>query len=96
MIALYNPASRARPEGIHRAFEVLRQARPGSTVIVFARAVGREDERVVITDLGSADPATADMATVVIVGSSATRLIPREQGQPWVYTPRSMELERSS
>ena len=26
--ALYNPASLARPEGIHRAFEVLRQANP--------------------------------------------------------------------
>jgi len=94
VIALYNPASLARPEGIHRAFGVLRQARPGDTVIVFARAVGREDERVVITDLESADPAMADMATVVIVGSSATRLVQREQGVPWVYTPRSMELGR--
>jgi precorrin-3B C17-methyltransferase len=96
VIALYNPASLARPEGIHRAFEVLRQARPGNTVIVFARAAGREDERMIVTDLERADPATADMATVVIVGSSATRLIPREGEQAWVYTPRSMELERSS
>ena len=92
VIALYNPASLARPEGIHRAFEVLRQARPGNTVIVFARAAGREDERMIVTDLEGANPATADMATVVIVGSSATRLISREQGQPWIYTPRSMEV----
>ncbi len=91
-IALYNPASLARPEGIHRAFEVLRRARSGSTVVVFARAIGRKDERVLITSLESADPAAADMATIVIVGSSATRLVPREAGPPWVYTPRGMEL----
>ncbi len=89
-IALYNPASLARPEGIHRAFKVLRQAKPGNTVIVFARAIGRVDERVLTTELESADPATADMQTLVIVGSSATRVIQREQGHPWVYTPRSM------
>ena len=91
-IALYNPASLARPEGIHRAFEVLRQAKPGNTVIVFARAIGREGERVLVTDLDKADPGTADMQTLVIVGSSATRILPRGgASQPWVFTPRSAE-----
>ena len=91
-IALYNPASLARPGGLHRAFELLRQIKPGSTVIVFARAIGREDERVSVTTLDAADPGAADMATLVIIGSSATRLLPRENALPWVYTPRSMEL----
>jgi precorrin-3B methylase len=30
----------------------------------------------------------ADMRTVVIVGSSATRLVIRPDGTSWVYTPR--------
>ncbi len=91
-IALYNPASLARPEGVHRAFEVLRQAKPANTVIVFARAIGRVDERVLVTELMSADPGKADMQTLVLVGSSATRILPRGGArQPWVYTPRSTE-----
>jgi precorrin-3B C17-methyltransferase len=91
-IALYNPASLARPSGIHRAFEVLRQAKPADTVIVFARAIGREDERLLVTGLQKADPGTADMQTLVIVGSNATKILPRAgAAQPWVYTPRSME-----
>ncbi len=92
-IALYNPASLARPGGLDRAFEVLRQVKPGSTVIVFARAIGREDERIVVTTLDEASPRIADMQTLVIVGSSATRVLPREgDGRPWVYTPRGVEL----
>ncbi len=91
-IALYNPASLARPGGIHRAFEVLRQAKPANTVIVFARAIGREDERVLVTELEDADPGTADMQTLILVGSSATKVLARKgAAQPWVYTPRSME-----
>jgi precorrin-3B C17-methyltransferase len=92
VIALYNPASLARPGGLHRAFEVLRQTKPGSTVIVFARAIGREDERILVTTLDSADPSLADMQTLVIVGSSATKVLPRDPGmRPWVYTPRGTE-----
>ncbi len=51
VIALYNPASLARPEKIHEAFRLLREQRQPSTPVVFARAVGREDERIVITTL---------------------------------------------
>jgi precorrin-3B C17-methyltransferase len=31
----------------------------------------------------------ADMRTVVLIGSSRTRLIARAGGKPFVYTPRS-------
>ncbi len=92
-MALYNPASLARPAGIHRAFELLRRSKPLSTVIVFARAIGREDERVQITTLEDADPRCVDMQTLVIVGSSATKILPREgDAMPWVYTPRGVEF----
>lgn len=89
VIALYNPASRARPRQVQRAFELLRQQRAASTVTMFAHAIGRSDERLLVTTLGDADPSTIDMRTLVLIGSSATRCIARGEAQtPWVYSPR--------
>ena len=89
VIALYNPISRARPWQLAAAFERLRRYLPATTPTVFGRAVGRADENVAVTTLQAADPAGADMATVVIVGSAETRLVPRPGHAPLVYTPRS-------
>jgi precorrin-3B C17-methyltransferase len=89
VIALYNPISRARPHQLHNAFALLRERKTGATPIAFARAVGRPDERIVLTDLASADPDIADMSTLVLIGSSETRLIARGDDRPWLYTPRS-------
>ncbi|CAH1663489.1 Precorrin-3B C(17)-methyltransferase [Chelatococcus asaccharovorans] len=88
VIALYNPVSRARPDKLREAFAVLGAIRAGDTPVIMARAVGRPDERIALTTLGEAAEVEADMATVVIIGSSETRLIARE-GVPFVYTPRS-------
>ena len=90
VIALYNPISSARPWQLGAAFERLRRHLPASTPIVFGRAVGRADEKVVVTSLGAADPASADMATLIIVGSAFTRVIDRPGLMPLVYTPRSV------
>ncbi len=89
VIALYNPASRARPERIHEAFAVLRAHKAASTPVAFARAIGRPDERIVTVALGEADPAIADMSTLVLIGSSETRFIARQGATPWMLTPRS-------
>ncbi|SDR62317.1 precorrin-3B C17-methyltransferase [Rhizobiales bacterium GAS113] len=95
VVALYNPASKARPERIHDAFACLRARKAGTTPVVFARAVGRPDERIAITSLAEADPGAADMATLVIIGSSETRMIARAGGgQPFVYTPRAYGVSR--
>jgi precorrin-3B C17-methyltransferase len=90
VIALYNPASKARPDSIREAFALLMKHKAGATPVVFARAVGRSDERIEITSLAVADPSRVDMATLVLIGSSATRLIRRDSGRPWVYTPRGV------
>ena len=89
VIALYNPISRARPWQLTTALERLRRYLPATTPTVFGRAVGRADETVAVTTLQAADPAGADMATLVIVGSAETRLVPRPGHAPLVYTPRS-------
>jgi precorrin-3B C17-methyltransferase len=94
VIALYNPVSRARPWQLGAAFVRLRRHLPGSTPVVFGRAVGRLDERVTVTMLETADAIAADMATLVIVGSGATRVIARPEKPPLVYTPRSVQGAR--
>ena len=94
VIALYNPASKARPEQIHQAFGVLRGCKGGTTPVAFARAIGRPDERIVTTTLGETDPAIADMSTLVLIGSSETRFIDRPGGSPWLLTPRSYGVGR--
>ncbi len=94
VIALYNPASIARPEKIHQAFALLRACKSATTPVAFARAVGREDERILLTTLGDADPSIADMSTLVLIGSSETRLIERPGAPPWMLTPRSYGAAR--
>ena len=88
VIALYNPISVARPWQLGAAFELLRTVLAGTTPVVFATAISRPDERVTVTTLADADPARADMRTVLLVGSPATRRIARAGGGEWLYTPR--------
>jgi precorrin-3B C17-methyltransferase len=89
VIALFNPASRARPDQIHIAFKLLCDCKAANTPVAFARAIGREDERIVLSTLGVADPAIADMSTLIIIGSSETRFIERPGQRPWLLTPRT-------
>jgi precorrin-3B C17-methyltransferase / cobalt-factor III methyltransferase len=89
VIALYNPASRARPHQLGQAFDLLRRWKSGETVVVFARAAGTAQAKLEVTTLADAHTLTADMRTLVLIGSSATRVIARADTSPWVYTPRS-------
>ena len=88
-IAFYNPRSRARPDGLDRALAVLREVQPPQLPLLFARAVSTAEEQLDIVSLADARGDMADMRTLVIAGSSATRLIPRPGRAPWLYTPRS-------
>jgi len=91
VIALYNPTSRARPWQLGAALDQLRRLLPASTPVVFGRAVGRADENVVVTMLDIAHAEKADMSTLIIIGSSQTRVIARPGRPPFVYTPRAIE-----
>lgn len=88
-MAFYNPRSKSRPEGFARALDTLRAACGDNRPVIFARAVSRADETIAVVGLRDALPEMADMSTMVIVGSSRTRLIARD-GVPFVYTPRSV------
>jgi len=88
VIALYNPASHARPWQLGAAFDALRDNLPGETPVAFASAISRADEQLHLTTLAAADPARADMRTLVLIGTAATRRIERPDGSAWLYTPR--------
>lgn len=89
VIALYNPRSEARPHQLAQALGLLARLKGGDTVVLFVRAAGTPEARVTATTLGAADCEEADMRTLVIVGSSRTRVIPRNGHMPWIYTPRA-------
>ena len=86
-MALYNPRSKSRPEGFVKTLNILRDECEPERLVIFARAVSCADETIQVSTLAKARPEMADMQTVVIVGSSRTRLIERN-GAPIVYTPR--------
>lgn len=83
VIAFYNPASQRRRDPFHRALALLRDGRPPTTPVIVARNLGREGESVRTVELQHLDPDSVDMLTLLIVGSSATRV-----GPSGVFTPR--------
>jgi precorrin-3B C17-methyltransferase len=91
VIVLYNPASKARPWQLGEALRLVARHRASSTPVIFAHAVSQKGERIDITTLKDADPSRADMRTLLIIGSSATKIF-SGLGRLFVYTPRHAEL----
>ena len=87
-IAFYNPRSKARPDALIRIFEILRETCRDDRPVLFARAVTTPEETLRIVPLTEARAEMADMRTMIIIGSSLTRIIERPAG-PILYTPRS-------
>ena len=92
VLALYNPASRTRTWQVAAVRDlVLRHRRPATPVVV-GRSVGRAGEEVSITSLEELDPAAVDMNTLLIIGSSTTRVY-AQGGRATVFTPRQYAPE---
>ncbi|WP_445173009.1 precorrin-3B C(17)-methyltransferase [Microcoleus sp.] len=91
VMAFYNPISKQRIWQLGRAIEILLQSRDAKTPVILGRNLGRPGQSVRVCTLGEFQPQDADMRTLVIVGSSQTRIIPRKYGDVWVYTPRRYE-----
>jgi cobalt-precorrin 5A hydrolase/precorrin-3B C17-methyltransferase len=88
VVAFYNPVSQRRRTQLAAAKEILLRHRPADTPVVLARNLGREGESITVVALRDLRVEDVDMLTLVIVGSSATRAVPRPDGGMWVYTPR--------
>jgi precorrin-2 C20-methyltransferase/precorrin-3B C17-methyltransferase len=88
VIAIYNPASKARRHQLEAAKEILLAHRSPGTPVVLGRDVGGPAESVEILPLEDLDPSTVDMRCLLIVGSSRTRIVERPDGTRSVFTPR--------
>ena len=87
-LAIYNPASKTRRDQLIRALEILKQQRGGQTIVMIATSIGRAQEKVTITTLADINPDDVDMRTLLIIGASNTRVIKRDSGSDFIYTPR--------
>lgn len=89
VISFYNPVSLKRRTQLHAAREVLLQHRPKETPVIVARNLGRDDESVDIITLQDLDPERVDMLTLVMVGSSESKITTtNSNSKKWAYTPR--------
>ena len=79
-----------RPEGFERLLDLLHTQCEATRLISFARAVSTPDQVLNTVALKDATPEMADMRTVVLIGSSATRTIECPKGASFIYTPRSV------
>ena len=86
VVALYNPRSARRAGRLAEAAALLLRHRPPETPCIIARNLGRAGETSDILRLDRLAEAAADMLSIVLVGSSRTRLI--EGDPPRLYTPR--------
>jgi cobalt-precorrin 5A hydrolase / precorrin-3B C17-methyltransferase len=89
VIAIYNPISSQRRWQLEAAKEILLRWRLPDTPIVLARNVGRPGQSVRTKPLSELTSDDADMRTILLIGSSQTRVIARDSGPIWVYTPRT-------
>ncbi len=70
----YNPASARRTWQLGRALELLAAHRRPATPVGWVRDATRPGQAASLSTLGEFDPALADMHTLVVVGSSRTRV----------------------
>ncbi|MCL1494845.1 MAG: precorrin-3B C(17)-methyltransferase [Pseudanabaena sp. Salubria-1] len=87
-IAIYNPISSQRKWQLPAAKEILLKWRSPDTPVILGCKMGRKGENVRVITLAELVPDLADMQTVIIVGSSKTKIL------AWgdrlrVYTPRT-------
>jgi precorrin-2 C20-methyltransferase/precorrin-3B C17-methyltransferase len=88
VLAIYNPASRSRTWQVAAARDLLLEHRAPDTPVVLGRDVGGAGERITVMRLAELDPTLVDMRTLLLVGSSQTRLVERGDGNRVVFTPR--------
>jgi cobalt-precorrin 5A hydrolase / cobalt-factor III methyltransferase / precorrin-3B C17-methyltransferase len=81
----YNPASRERTWQLKRALSILAEHRPPDTPVGWVRDASRPAQAVSVGTLAGFDPGLADMRTLVIVGSSRSKLVAGRMVTPREY-----------
>ena len=87
VIAFYNPVSKRRRTLLAEARDILLEHRPADTPVMLASSLGRPEEHIRYRKLSELEVNEVDMLTVVLVGSSHSKLAALGEG-PRMYTPR--------
>ena len=87
VIAFYNPVSMKRRTLLAEAREILLRHRSAETPVMLASNLGRPEEKLRYVRLDELQVDDVDMLTVVLIGSSNTRLAQLGEG-PRMFTPR--------
>jgi len=87
VIAFYNPVSQRRRTQLAVARDILMTYRGGDVPVLLASNLGRPEEQIKFRTLGSLVVDEVDMLTVVMVGSSTSKMLDLGRGKA-VYTPR--------
>lgn len=85
--ALYNPRSKKRISQLDEAAEIFKRYRPLSTPVGIGRAVGTEEEEIIISDLEHFLENNIDMRSVVIIGNQSSAQI-----CDWFITKRGYKV----
>ena len=86
----YNPRSRGRDWQLGAALAILARHRPPDTPAGVVRNASRPGEQVTLTTLAGLDAAAADMLSIVVVGTAATRAVAGR-----MVTPRGYRWQHS-
>nr|MDP9484372.1 precorrin-3B C(17)-methyltransferase [Actinomycetota bacterium] len=85
VVSLYNPRSKGRDWQLGKVRSILLEGRPPDTPVGIVKNAYRDDAEVSVTTLSSLRPEDVDMLTVVVVGSSQTKLVAGRMVTPRGY-----------
>ena len=85
VVSLYNPRSKGRDWQLGKVKEMLLEHRPPETPVGIVKDAYRPTEQVILTDLASIRPEAVDMLTIVVVGSSQTKVVAGRMVTPRGY-----------
>jgi len=86
VVSLYNPRSAGRHWQLGQARQLLLERRKPDTPVGVVTDAFRPAQRVAVTTLAELDPAQVGMRTIVVVGSSQTRVLAGRMVTPRGYT----------
>jgi cobalt-precorrin 5A hydrolase / precorrin-3B C17-methyltransferase len=75
VVSLYNPRSKGRDRQLAKVKEILLEHLPPDTPIGIVKDAYRPTQQIILTDLASLRSEDVDMRTIVLVGSSQTRVV---------------------
>ena len=87
VIVLFNPRSKARPNTLKKIFDIFKNFNLQNRFVLFAKSVYKKNEDLKLVKLSDASHKMADMNTLVIIGSSLSRVI--QKNKTFFYTPRN-------